>query len=1705
MSNIKKEVFVFIFLFLVSLNSAYADEVGCCSNPGAGLLTCSTDRLALRDRECCPKPEANFPGYYKSSQNPDGPFNANDCSTLFFFPNKACSTVEACALGCCCSELGGTIASEAQCKGTGLQFNKGQTNCNQVCPVPQCSDGFDNDNNGCSDFEGGDLGCTSPADKEEKGGSCAKEGVGCSNPAYVPRLSNLEITPVKGERKFLLKWKDECIETAVSYDVLRCKDSGCTNFMLVGITNINSFEDASGDLLFDAIYTYQLKARYNLQIANPTITKTATLGNIECLDRFTPNNFCIHESYYTKYRNYLLTNFPAEFSKNFASGVKTKFGDKFNKAFFCDANNKLMAEGTSCSSAQICVVNNNKPSCLSKVNCNYNTANPFGLFYTQQDCETDRYCFYDRSHSTVDSCFGCDPSMACYDYKSEEACKRDNCRGGNCKWKNLASQIGIGVCSSTTEYNCQWCEKKGTASLENLRAFNEVFDFCTRDKSNTLSEGAFKCYFRNGKSKNCDDVVCKDYDPEQCSNAQITHDESNKIKNPSLDECGINVCQNINNLCVKNADGDNNADCAASVCESDFFPPNITLLPLIKKGIVDSLIVQIYDRTSINSSIILKTSPDYATFLCSEPCGANGHPYNSSISSRIIIITNLNAFDGSNGNRLLTLNEGTNTIRYYSQDPAKNIGEAKKITIEAHDKTDGPRIFLINITDGTKVLDNIYTSNQKPTIEVQFFDPAIVTHSRLLNKNTGLIVPLQGNTELSAKVSFSITETLPNGEYTLELNAKNKNNIFMDPPLSQIIVIDNNKPTLSIVPQNGEIINISLVTIKLTFDKEVNLEIIKVNDEDIKNSFSTINNKIFTATINLSDGNKKLEVTARDYSKNQVTGSVLFIVDANPATISLASPRFGTAPKSIFDIVVETDNDATCKYSLDNNFEFDFMDSFTTTGGTKHTISNFNKIAGGDTTIHKLNVRCKDQRGLSFKSFDINVDTTPPVLKSAFAFPNPIIEKPSTTALTVESDEPVICKFSNNSKEFVNMESKFEGFEDNNFRIIIKQAITVESEARYLYFVACKNKAELVSEVKEISFAVDLKIPIAIISHTPEFFNSTNAVLAVETNKKSQCKYSETDSTAQNGEIFGVPGYSHTRQLTVSPGNHKFYIVCKDQFLQKFSDVATVAFTIDVTPPIVLSVNDSSTLTNPEFTFSTDNLRVKWNSIDNESRVSSHLYSIIEAGTSKVILNSTSSFLNNEYVIATKPNGNSLNLINGNRYFFRVRAQNIVGLSSNISESDGITLDTSLKPLNCSNGIKDEKEADVDCGSGCDLCVLGKKCIINSDCKTNFCSNGICSAPKCDDDVKNQEESDIDCGGSCKKCQSNKVCGNNNDCESGFCSFGFCKPQESCSDSKLSPGESDVDCGGHCPTKCFEGKSCNINDDCGEELQCVSSACKKCADNDKNCNGIPDEQEKSEFKDTDGDGMSDQWEIENGLNPNDPNDANLDSDSDGLANSEEFNLQKIYGKSTNPNLADTDGDKFTDKTEVDKKTSPVNPEDFPKSNLSKIITFTLGILVLISGFGYLAYKAINKIKEEKFEVPKQRQMQRTIPQQQVKQATPKQIEEGARIKEVLKRKEEQKEKEREKLFEAFGKEEKVKPQEEAKEIKPESLQPKKDKKSIKELKKEPVTKEPREDVFTRLTKVAGEEKQKKQTKPKTQDKLGRLYELAKSKTKKTRK
>jgi len=103
-------------------------------------------------------------------------------------------------------------------------------------------------------------------------------------------------------------------------------------------------------------------------------------------------------------------------------------------------------------------------------------------------------------------------------------------------------------------------------------------------------------------------------------------------------------------------------------------------------------------------------------------------------------------------------------------------------------------------------------------------------------------------------------------------------------------------------------------------------------------------------------------------------------------------------------------------------------------------------------------------------------------------------------------------------------------------------------------------------------------------------------------------------------------------------------------------------------------------------------------------------------------------------------------------------------------------------------------------------------------------------------------------------------------------------------------------------------------------------------------------------QDGDGDTVSDVWELQHGLDPDDPGDASADADGDGLTSLEEFdNL-------TDPNLADTDGDTFEDGLEVEEGTDPTNWADYPTPAITipadgaEIIGDTVRISYALSGY-----------------------------------------------------------------------------------------------------------------------------------------------------------
>ncbi len=265
---------------------------------------------------------------------------------------------------------------------------------------------------------------------------------------------------------------------------------------------------------------------------------------------------------------------------------------------------------------------------------------------------------------------------------------------------------------------------------------------------------------------------------------------------------------------------------------------------------------------------------------------------------------------------------------------------------------------------------------------------------------------------------------------------------------------------------------------------------------------------------------------------------------------------------------------------------------------------------------------------------------------------------------------------------------------------------------------------------------------------------------------------------------------------------------------------------------------------------------------------------------------------------------------------------------SNFDISCKIAQCSSSKDSCCSN--KNDTICDSDCKSGEDAdcssstcnsqgnCTIGENCGKDSECASKFC-------------IEN-------------KCTADESCISNSDCESGFCSSNLCKEQDLCSNGIKDELEADIDCSGECKEKCALGNGCSLEGDCETGLACVSNICAQ---------KIADIQEDT-TKDSDNDGLPDEWELKYGLNPGDASDASTDLDNDGLQNIREYSL------ATNPKSADSDNDNVSDKEEIDKGTNPLDAVSKPEGIGG--LLFVVIIIIIVFGAGsYLLYYYKDKI------------------------------------------------------------------------------------------------------------------------------------------------
>ncbi|HLD88707.1 MAG TPA: hypothetical protein VI894_00725, partial [Candidatus Nanoarchaeia archaeon] len=788
--------------------------------------------------------------------------------------------------------------------------------------------------------------------------------------------------------------------------------------------------------------------------------------------------------------------------------------------------------------------------------------------------------------------------------------------------------------------------------------------------------------------------------------------------------------------------------------------------------------------------------------------------------------------------------------------------------------------------------------------------------------------------------------------------------------------------------------------------------------------------------------------------------------------ISLVSPRLGVSAFKPYDIVIETNRRAVCRYSFQANFDYISFDmkQFPISDMFLHNISSYDRESN-------IYIKCNDtyKSEINSAQYALRIDMTPPLITDLYADPSPINQPTGgqiRTTIFAETDEQAVCTYTfNKTTAYFAEENRSLSYTYNTSH---QAHITLPSDGTFTYMVNCSNMADL-SSARTLAIESNIFVGLTITFNKPKDNSATTEQeleLNISTNKNAVCNFGSS-STGITENFEWNNSRNHFSSLgNLSEGKYNYYVRCSvlvDGIPSGEDRISSVTFTIDMTPPTMLYVNASEPLllnVSGKTCFK-NQLYSSWSAEDNESAVDSYAYSIFNVFSSAIIRNWTIS--NTNYVRAL-----NLNLSDGDSYRFSVKAKNKAGLWSNELASNSITVDESLCPTapTCRDGKKNGNETDVDCGDQCQKCAEQKTCRANSDCSTNKCIDNKCATELCSNNFIDEGEADVDCGGTCGKCTENKVCQKNSDCASNYCENNRCRTP-SCADNKKNGRETDVDCGGGICPECDNNLACEQNSDC-KSLSCLpvaleseeseSREAKKicsysCSDGIRNndetgidCGGscvnegklCPEDQncnqdsdcasgfcsqnlcvDKSK-KDTDNDGMPDNWETENNLNPNDPSDAEKDNDKDRLANLREYLLiNEKYGKSTNPNSKDTDKDGWSDYAEVQKGTDPTDSKSKPKSNLLLILIIIAGIILLAAIAVYLSrYFAKKKPKiglpEEKYKAVQQVPGIVTAGRIQI----PEEMREMQRQK-LFEEKKKEREKERREIFKAFEEEKPV--------------------------------------------------------------------------------
>jgi hypothetical protein len=494
---------------------------------------------------------------------------------------------------------------------------------------------------------------------------------------------------VKCQPQVNLQWNFvlyDCTEYLDEWRVYRSDGSGFQSLATLD-KSVFSYTDS---VQWDTTYEYYVEARYTTG-ENRSNTQQINPGAGACAGQCGNTQFCIDDD------------------NDGIATIRARCNDQNGVVQIQDCRSQ--------DPGAVCVMENQQTYCRLPEECttiNLDTTNPLGMYYTLQECHHDsngqpRFCYYDASETTADSCHSCAAGMFCYDYGSGGACSANNCKVSwdgqqyQCTWYSgveAYGELGKGVCFAPRYNGTDFCDRCGEDTkrlFANTHCDSLVCDLLGGCRADENDEACLECKPPPDEPYSGDPASCADYrDERACIGSSGTLNADNQpfsiqgcsgssvrsgVFIHSNDACSLGVCKWSGGRCFKDANDDDQADCdiGDENCEKDTQAPVTTQSPTSAKVNRDTGSEMTFSITDYGWG---EVQADYRTFYCIDADGTCCP--NTEITGGSITLSG----DGSIPGLVDVTNEDMH-LRFFSVDGYDNVEAVRSADLDVDTKQPG--------------------------------------------------------------------------------------------------------------------------------------------------------------------------------------------------------------------------------------------------------------------------------------------------------------------------------------------------------------------------------------------------------------------------------------------------------------------------------------------------------------------------------------------------------------------------------------------------------------------------------------------------------------------------------------------------------------------------------------------------------------------------------------------------------------------------------------------------------------------------------------------------------------------------------------------------------------------------------------------------------------------------------------------------------